>query len=230
MAFRILLLAALGGVVARAAQTFHRFEVAEHSMEPALSAGDFVITSRRLDVLGVGDIVVFEHPFDDGFWLVKRVVGVAGDLITIGDRTLTRNGVTLDENTPGSGSWTRAHPAPCSSSATSGLPQLGTAGSWGRSRSAASRVTSSPATGPRGRSASPDHHHRPAPPAGRSRGPGARCTWGDPVGYRSVLSGAAPRRAHRGTPLNPTVGSLTSTGSMRVILSHTLHSARRLFP
>lgn len=105
MAVRIILAVGAAVVGSRIVQAYRRFEVAEHSMEPALSAGDYLITSRRIDALGVGNIVVFEHPHQGGFWLVKRVVGMAGDEIRIEHGRLTRNGAVVDEATPGTGTW-----------------------------------------------------------------------------------------------------------------------------
>lgn len=54
-----------------------RFRVAERSMTPALEPGDEVVAtdSRRPEI---GDIVVFEHPTRDGFWMIKRVAEPPG--------------------------------------------------------------------------------------------------------------------------------------------------------
>ncbi|MDH3499527.1 MAG: signal peptidase I [Acidimicrobiia bacterium] len=106
MAFRMLIVAAIGLIGGRVAQIYRRFEVAERSMEPTLSAGDYVVASRYVDRMQLGDIVVFEHPQQGGFWLVKRVIGVAGDVVVIDDGRVTRNGAAVDGlNTPGQGTW-----------------------------------------------------------------------------------------------------------------------------
>ena len=56
-----------------------RFEVAEDSMEPTLSDGDWVIGIRSPSRVHRGDIVVVDHPERTGFELVKRVTAIAGD-------------------------------------------------------------------------------------------------------------------------------------------------------
>lgn len=107
MAFRILLLLAVTLVGYRAVYPYRRFAVAERSMEPALRPGDYLITSSYLDNLRRGEVVVYEHPNRDGFWLVKRVVGLAGDEIRIEDGRLLRDGAAVDDwYTPGDGNWT----------------------------------------------------------------------------------------------------------------------------
>lgn len=107
MRLRLLLAILAGWAAARWASTYHRFEVSERSMQPSLAPGDYVLASRRSAALGVGDVVIFEHPVEQGFWLVKRVVGLPGDEISVQDGRLTRNGAAVDgAPTPGAGSWT----------------------------------------------------------------------------------------------------------------------------
>jgi signal peptidase I len=103
---RILSVLALVAIAAGLGQAYRRFEVAERSMEPALRPGDYLITSRYLDRLSAGDVVVYEHPHQPGFWMVKRAIGLPGDQITIADSALTRNGRPVDPRpTPGGGTW-----------------------------------------------------------------------------------------------------------------------------
>jgi signal peptidase I len=56
-----------------------RVEVSGRSMSPALEPGDWAlaVAARRV---GRGDVVVTEHPGRPGFELVKRVVGMPGEL------------------------------------------------------------------------------------------------------------------------------------------------------
>lgn len=49
-----------------------RFEIAQQSMLPNLRPGDEVVAVDTVEP-GVGDIVVFQHPRRDDFWVVKRV-------------------------------------------------------------------------------------------------------------------------------------------------------------
>jgi signal peptidase I len=62
-----------------------RVEVAGPSMEPALMPGDWAIAVRTRRIRR-GDVVVLEHPGRPGFEVVKRVVGVPGDLAPDGSR------------------------------------------------------------------------------------------------------------------------------------------------
>jgi nickel-type superoxide dismutase maturation protease len=49
-------------------------------MSPALRAGDFLIATRSRR-LARGSVVVVEHPARPGYEMVKRLVGLPGDLI-----------------------------------------------------------------------------------------------------------------------------------------------------
>jgi signal peptidase I len=84
------------------------FRIPSGSMAPTLLAGDHVLVSKldyglrlpfarvRLVELGVprrGDVVVFESPRAPGTDVVKRVVGVPGDVVELRDGVLHVNGV-----------------------------------------------------------------------------------------------------------------------------------------
>jgi len=80
--------------------------VKESSMEPTLYENNYLIVNKlayfRKDYPGYGDIVVFRSDInrDDGpgkKLLIKRVIGVEGDVITIKDGKVYRNGEILDE-------------------------------------------------------------------------------------------------------------------------------------
>lgn len=95
-----------GWTTVHSAQVYRRFEVSEHSMAPTLAPGDYLLTSRVMDRLMAGDIVVYEHPAQAGFWLVKRVVGLPGDEISVHNNRLSRNQTRFDDlPTPGRGRW-----------------------------------------------------------------------------------------------------------------------------
>jgi signal peptidase I len=84
------------------------FRVPSGSMAPTLLAGDHVFVSRlayavrlpltrlRLVELGAprrGDVIVFRSPRDRSMDLVKRVVGLPGDVIELREQVLHVNGV-----------------------------------------------------------------------------------------------------------------------------------------
>ena len=66
-------------------------------MTPALRPGDFVVTDRSPHSTGRGDIVVFEHPNRSSFFLVKRIVGMPGERLTIESGQVLIDGAPLDE-------------------------------------------------------------------------------------------------------------------------------------
>jgi signal peptidase I len=102
--------ALVAGMVARRSyQRLARFEVSEASMLPVLRPGDRVITWERTPSRGA--VVVFEHPSRPDFWMVKRVVGLPGEALEIGDGSISINGSVLHEpwtaeSTGPTGSWT----------------------------------------------------------------------------------------------------------------------------
>ena len=74
--------------------------VAGHSMAPALSDGDFLLTNRldyRFQAPQRGDVVIFRDPYDHTQQFVKRIVGLPGDDLLIRGGYLYVNGVLLQE-------------------------------------------------------------------------------------------------------------------------------------
>ena len=80
--------------------------VKESSMEPTLYENNYLIINKlsyfHKDHPGYGDIIVFKSDLDktDGTGkklLIKRVIGVEGDKMTIQDGNVYRNGELLDE-------------------------------------------------------------------------------------------------------------------------------------
>ena len=78
--------------------------VFEHSMEDTLHPEDYVFLAKKAYVFGeveYGDIVVFESRLMDERFrpksLIKRVIGLPGDIIEIKDENVYRNGERLDE-------------------------------------------------------------------------------------------------------------------------------------
>lgn len=73
-----------------------RFEVAETSMAPAFHPGDLLVAVRP-SIPARGVPVVFEHPRRPGFWMLKRVVGLPGELVEISGGSVLVDGTGLDE-------------------------------------------------------------------------------------------------------------------------------------
>jgi signal peptidase I len=70
------------------------------SMQPTLSQGQRLIISRVNYLFGepqYGDIAVFNSPVNDTDVLIKRVIGLPGDVIEFSDQQVYRNGDLLEE-------------------------------------------------------------------------------------------------------------------------------------
>nr|WP_243865345.1 signal peptidase I [Paenibacillus lupini] len=82
---------------------FNLSTVEGHSMEPTLQDKEWLFVNKFAYLVGnpkVGDVVILEDPSDfggDKDYLVKRVVGVAGDRIEIYNKELYRNGEKITE-------------------------------------------------------------------------------------------------------------------------------------
>ena len=86
-----LLGAALGaGTALAVVRRVVAYRIEDHSMQPALQPGDWVLGVRRRHARR-GEVVVFDHPQRPGFELVKRVAAGPGEEaegITLGPREL----------------------------------------------------------------------------------------------------------------------------------------------
>ena len=74
-----------------------RFEITEASMDPSLHDGDYVVATRLISAPMRGDVVVFSHPRDPGFLMIKRVIGLPGEKLSIRDGQVAVNGRVLAE-------------------------------------------------------------------------------------------------------------------------------------
>jgi signal peptidase I len=77
-----------------------RFRIEGYSMLPTLKEGEYVIIDKLsyyLDDPQRGDIIVLHYPNDPSRDFIKRVIGVPGDHIEIGEGAVKVNGVTLEE-------------------------------------------------------------------------------------------------------------------------------------
>ncbi len=74
--------------------------VVGHSMHPTLKDGQRVRVSRReltRRPIVRGDIAFFEYPQRDGFWEVKRIVGLPGESVNLEAGRLIIDGTHVDE-------------------------------------------------------------------------------------------------------------------------------------
>jgi len=76
-----------------------RYRIDGSSMNPTLVDGEYLIInnlSYYLDEPQRGDIIVFQHPNND-LNLIKRVIGLPGDTVTVSQGQVSVNGVVLSE-------------------------------------------------------------------------------------------------------------------------------------
>lgn len=91
-----------------------RVRVDGFSMRPTLQDGEYILVNKlayKFSEPVRGDIVVFVFPVNPEEDLIKRIIGLPGDTITIQDGVLSVNGVVMDEpyiNAPPAynGTWT----------------------------------------------------------------------------------------------------------------------------
>jgi signal peptidase I len=77
-----------------------RVRVDGFSMRPTLQDGEYILVNKlayKFSEPVRGDIVVFVFPVNPEEDLIKRIIGLPGDMITIQDGVLTVNGVAVDE-------------------------------------------------------------------------------------------------------------------------------------
>lgn len=77
-----------------------RYRVQGHSMMPTMREGQYLIINKLsyyLEEPERGDIIVLHFPRDRSREYIKRVVGVPGDQIDVGEGMVSVNGVMLDE-------------------------------------------------------------------------------------------------------------------------------------
>src|SRR5439155_15075990 len=96
------------------------FKIPSSSMRPTLEVGDFILVNKfiygiRLPILEKkiipigdprrGDVVVFRYPVNPTQDFIKRVIGVAGDVVEYRDKRLTVNGEPWPQRADGSYSY-----------------------------------------------------------------------------------------------------------------------------
>jgi signal peptidase I len=77
-----------------------RVRVDGFSMIPTLKDGEFVLVSKvnyRFGNVERGDIIVFHFPMDPNQELIKRVIGLPGDTISVQNKQVSVNGQVLNE-------------------------------------------------------------------------------------------------------------------------------------
>ncbi len=77
--------------------------VKQHSMQPTVDEGNIILLNKGLYLTPeIGDVIVFNSTIKDRdgkkMKLIKRVIGVEGDIITIANGKLFRNGIEVEEN------------------------------------------------------------------------------------------------------------------------------------
>ena len=96
------------------------FKIPSSSMRPTLEVGDFILVNKfvygiRLPIIEQkivplsdpkrGDVVVFRYPLNPSQDFIKRVIGVAGDVVEYRDKRVTVNGVPWPQEPNGTYSY-----------------------------------------------------------------------------------------------------------------------------
>lgn len=71
---------------------YETFRIVSKSMDPTLQIGDFVTVDTRYQQVKVGDVVLFIYPQDRSISFGKRVAAVGGDIVSISEGIVYRNG------------------------------------------------------------------------------------------------------------------------------------------
>ena len=89
------------------------YKIPSESMVETLLVGDHLLASKfaygikipfthssiyRGDDPAYGDIIIFDYPNDPSVDYIKRVIGLPGDVITVRDKRLYRNGMPVEES------------------------------------------------------------------------------------------------------------------------------------
>ena len=80
--------------------TVQNYMVDGQSMQPGLTNNQYVLVNKLAYLFHAperGDVIVFHWPIDTNKDLIKRVIGVPGDVIVIDSKTVRVNGVLLNE-------------------------------------------------------------------------------------------------------------------------------------
>jgi signal peptidase I len=80
--------------------TVQNYMVDGASMQPSLNNNQYVLVNKLAYLFHTperGDVIVFHWPIDTNKDLIKRVIGVPGDVIVIDRTTVRVNGVLLNE-------------------------------------------------------------------------------------------------------------------------------------
>jgi len=77
-----------------------RVRVDGFSMNPTLQNGEYVLVSKlsyKLDIPKRGDIIVFSFPIDESQELIKRVIGLPGETVSVRQNQVLIDGIPLEE-------------------------------------------------------------------------------------------------------------------------------------
>jgi signal peptidase I len=96
---------AIGGALLVAwfiqSQLVQAFVIPSSSMEPTLEVRDRVLVNKLTDTVGRGDVIVFRRPpgvdVGEAEDLIKRVIGVGGDVVQATGGVVMVNGEPIDE-------------------------------------------------------------------------------------------------------------------------------------
>ncbi|MBN1321618.1 MAG: signal peptidase I [Thermoleophilia bacterium] len=102
MVIEVVIIVAAAFAIAMLVQAFivKPFTIHQVSMQPTLQEGDRILLNRlsyHFRDPERGDVVVFHSPMIEGEDLVKRVIGLPGDVVAVKEGSLYVNGVSQEE-------------------------------------------------------------------------------------------------------------------------------------
>jgi len=80
---------------------FRPYQVNGLSMFPTFDNGEYILTNlvtKRFSEFNRGDIIVFKSPTDKDKDFIKRIIGIAGDTVSVNKGHIYLNGKELDES------------------------------------------------------------------------------------------------------------------------------------
>jgi signal peptidase I len=73
------------------------FRIPTDSMAPTIQAGDYLLVRKTIPSTAAGSVVVFPSPADTSVFLIKRIVGRAGDTLEMRNKQLRINNRSVTE-------------------------------------------------------------------------------------------------------------------------------------
>lgn len=88
----------LGTYILLFSTVFYHVVVSGSSMSPTLTSGDILVAKRDVSTINRGDVIIIANKASAGSLLIKRAIGIEGDIIVIEGGKVYRNNELLKED------------------------------------------------------------------------------------------------------------------------------------